>query len=84
MKTLTTKKNCFEFREINYIKVIKFLVKNLSKENVLERKTFRIKRPLRWSLRLIVCLSVSQAARKLAITEVDLERAEARLEAAEA
>lgn len=32
------------------------------------------------------CLSVcvSQAARKLAITEVDLERAEARLEAAEA
>ena len=31
-----------------------------------------------------MCLSVSQAARKLAITEVDLERAEARLEAAEA
>ena len=30
------------------------------------------------------CLSTNQAARKLAITEVDLERAEARLEAAEA
>lgn len=50
LKTFTTKKNCFEFREINFIKVIKYLVKNLSKENVLERKTFRIKRPLRWSL----------------------------------
>lgn len=50
LKTLTTKKNSFEFSEINFIKVIKFLVKNLSKENVLERKTFWIKRPLRWSL----------------------------------
>ena len=33
---------------------------------------------------VIWCCDITQAARKLAITEVDLERAEARLEAAEA